>query len=231
MTATVPKAEYDKLAAKHARLGEAARGYIALQAKWMTALADGVSDEERAEWTALNTRTTALFRDDPETPKAPTNNPTLNALLEKAKNHVMTEEEHEAQRQSWVRGEMGMGNDAQELAERYRAETPRGEQHNFLTDDTAWEVFPGAAAKAQEIIDRETPKGEGSDPASPAPRFPTLNPDRLALALEVVEAVRVKLQADADAVVEDSHAAAMRAHNAMKALRAALARFEASDAE
>jgi len=32
--------------------------------------------------------------------------PKLMALLEKAKNHVMTKEEHDAQRRSWVVGEM-----------------------------------------------------------------------------------------------------------------------------
>lgn len=34
--------------------------------------------------------------------------PALPELLERAKDHVMTDEEKEAQRQSWVRGEMGM---------------------------------------------------------------------------------------------------------------------------
>jgi hypothetical protein len=44
----------------------------------------------------------------------------LAELLEAARSYKMTPEEREAQRQSWVRGEMGMGNDAQERAERYR---------------------------------------------------------------------------------------------------------------
>jgi hypothetical protein len=34
--------------------------------------------------------------------------PTLNELLESARRHVMTDEEKEAQRQSWVRGEMAL---------------------------------------------------------------------------------------------------------------------------
>ena len=41
--------------------------------------------------------------------------PTLNELLEKARHHVMTDEEKEAQRQSWIRGEMAI--DAAEKAE------------------------------------------------------------------------------------------------------------------
>jgi dCMP deaminase len=41
--------------------------------------------------------------------------PSLNNLLEKARHHVMTPEEREAQRQSWVKGEMGI--DAAEKAE------------------------------------------------------------------------------------------------------------------
>lgn len=46
--------------------------------------------------------------------------PKLDALLKQAKAHrPMTPEEIEAQRQSWVRGEMGMGSDADEAA--YRA--------------------------------------------------------------------------------------------------------------
>lgn len=40
--------------------------------------------------------------------------PKLSELLERSKSHVMTEEEKEAQRQSWVRGEMGMGTDLDE---------------------------------------------------------------------------------------------------------------------
>src|SRR5262245_56102348 len=35
--------------------------------------------------------------------------PTLAELLESARHHVMTPEEKEAQRQSWVRGEMALG--------------------------------------------------------------------------------------------------------------------------
>lgn len=44
----------------------------------------------------------------------------LNALLEAVRDHVMTDEEREAQRQSWVRGEMAIGLDEQEAAERKR---------------------------------------------------------------------------------------------------------------
>ena len=40
--------------------------------------------------------------------------PRLEALLAVARRHVMTDEEREAQRQSWVRGERAMGNDADE---------------------------------------------------------------------------------------------------------------------
>ncbi len=47
--------------------------------------------------------------------------PTLAELLDAARRHVMTPEEIEAQRQSWVRGEMAIGTDADE--ERYRAGT------------------------------------------------------------------------------------------------------------
>ena len=39
---------------------------------------------------------------------APAADPELAALLEKAKDHVMTDEEKQAQRESWVRGEMGL---------------------------------------------------------------------------------------------------------------------------
>ena len=40
--------------------------------------------------------------------KPPSKTPTLDELLEKARHHVMTEEEKQAQRESWVRGEMGL---------------------------------------------------------------------------------------------------------------------------
>ena len=50
-------------------------------------------------------------------------NPTLEELLDAARRHVMTPEECEAQRQSWVRGEMAIGTDADE--ERYK------EEHGF----------------------------------------------------------------------------------------------------
>jgi len=46
-------------------------------------------------------------------------NEELAALLEMARRHVMTPEEEQAQRESWVRGEMAIGTDADE--ERYRA--------------------------------------------------------------------------------------------------------------
>lgn len=47
-------------------------------------------------------------------------NPKLAALLESARHYVMTPEEHEVQRQSWVRGEMALGTDADE--ERWKQE-------------------------------------------------------------------------------------------------------------
>lgn len=47
-------------------------------------------------------------------------NPELVRLIEQARNHEMTEEERQAQRESWVRGEMGIGTDADE--ERYKKE-------------------------------------------------------------------------------------------------------------
>lgn len=43
---------------------------------------------------------------------------TLAELLEWARSYVMTPEEREAQRQSWVRGEMAIGNDADEAEAR-----------------------------------------------------------------------------------------------------------------
>jgi hypothetical protein len=43
-----------------------------------------------------------------EIPSTAGKQPTLDELLEKARHHVMTDEEKEAQRQSWVRGEMGI---------------------------------------------------------------------------------------------------------------------------
>lgn len=49
---------------------------------------------------------------------------TLNELLAAVKGYVMTAEEREAQRQSWVRGEMGMGNDAQEARDRAAFQHP-----------------------------------------------------------------------------------------------------------
>jgi hypothetical protein len=51
----------------------------------------------------------------------PTPDPTLTELLDAARKHAMTPEEREAQRQSWVRGEMALGTDADE--ERYREGT------------------------------------------------------------------------------------------------------------
>lgn len=42
-------------------------------------------------------------------PKPP--KPTLDELLEKARHHVMTDDEKEAQRQSWGRGEMALAED------------------------------------------------------------------------------------------------------------------------
>jgi len=44
--------------------------------------------------------------------------PELDRLIERARNHVMTEAEIQAQRESWVRGQVGMGNDADEAAAR-----------------------------------------------------------------------------------------------------------------
>jgi hypothetical protein len=38
----------------------------------------------------------------------------LNELLEKAKNYIMTPEELRAQRESWVRGELGLSGYSQE---------------------------------------------------------------------------------------------------------------------
>jgi hypothetical protein len=46
--------------------------------------------------------------------KAPPPDPTLTELLALARTHVMTAEEKEAQRASWVRGEMALGTDADE---------------------------------------------------------------------------------------------------------------------
>lgn len=48
--------------------------------------------------------------------------PRLTELLARFKGYVMPDAEREAQRQSWVRGEMGMGNDAQEARDRYDVE-------------------------------------------------------------------------------------------------------------
>lgn len=42
-------------------------------------------------------------------PKPP--KPTLSELLKKARHHVMTDDEKEAQRQSWGRGEMALAED------------------------------------------------------------------------------------------------------------------------
>lgn len=42
----------------------------------------------------------------------------LERLLEKARNHALTEEEIRAQRASWVRGEMGLGTDRDEAEAR-----------------------------------------------------------------------------------------------------------------
>jgi hypothetical protein len=52
--------------------------------------------------------------------------PELAALLEEARRHVMSPEESEAQRQSWVRGEMAIGTDSDE--ELYRRELFKGEK-------------------------------------------------------------------------------------------------------
>jgi len=54
-------------------------------------------------------------------------------LLEKARSHKMTEEEIAAQRDSWVRGEMGIGNDREEAA--YRLDMQyRREGWGLITD-------------------------------------------------------------------------------------------------
>ena len=58
--------------------------------------------------------------DEQEAPAA--RHETLDELLARARNHVMTVEEIEAQRQSYVRGEMGMGDDADEAEYRRRME-------------------------------------------------------------------------------------------------------------
>lgn len=52
--------------------------------------------------------------------KPPKANPELAALIEKTSHHEMTDEEKQAQRESWVRGEMGIGTDADE--ERHKKE-------------------------------------------------------------------------------------------------------------
>jgi hypothetical protein len=49
-----------------------------------------------------------------------TPDPALTELLKVARKHIMTPEERDAQRQSWVRGEMALGTDADE--ERYKEE-------------------------------------------------------------------------------------------------------------
>jgi hypothetical protein len=51
--------------------------------------------------------------------------PELDRLIERARGHVMTDAEIQAQRESWVRGQVGMGNDADEAAAR-KACNPEG---------------------------------------------------------------------------------------------------------
>lgn len=50
----------------------------------------------------------------------------LERLLEKARNHTLTEEEIRAQRESWVRGEMGIGSDRDEAMARTPVQTCNG---------------------------------------------------------------------------------------------------------
>ena len=63
-------------------------------------------------------------------------NEELNKLLEKARHHVMTPEEQEAQRQSWVRSEMAIGTDADE--ERWK------EEHGFEKSLQAHQIGPNS---------------------------------------------------------------------------------------
>jgi len=57
----------------------------------------------------------------------------LDELLEAARNHEMTEEELKAQRESWVRGEMAIGSDADEIE--YRAHIIEGSDTNMLVSN------------------------------------------------------------------------------------------------
>ena len=78
----------------------------------------------------------------------------LQDLLEKAKDYVMSPKEKEAQRKSWVRGEMAMGTDADE--ERWKQEQLRA------ASSTTSELSPSAEMFIQKFDEEH--KGKWSMP-------------------------------------------------------------------
>ena len=85
-----------------------------------------------------------------EIERSPLGHPELDVLLEQARNHIMTPEEREAQRQSWVRGEMAMGDDRQE-------QWVRGEMTRGLTQQQAereWRERQADTPLADERFER-----------------------------------------------------------------------------
>lgn len=102
---------------------------------------------------------------DSDATEAPTKHPRLNALLAKARNHVMTPEEIAAQRASWVRGEAAMGDDADEREYRRRmaAGEPLFDTPSGAPPDTTSAALHGIEDSFPPSADPQT---EGARPSS-----------------------------------------------------------------
>lgn len=68
----------------------------------------------------------------------------LDRALKRAKDHVVTPEEKEQQRQSWVRGEMAMGNDRDEARWRKEHMPSTSPTQSFLNLEPIEKIFAGA---------------------------------------------------------------------------------------
>lgn len=84
--------------------------------------------------------------------------PELSVLLEAARNYVMSPEEREAQRQSWVRGEMALGTDADEA---------RAQGATLVVgDDLPSDPGVRAQAEARQVTRPQEFMGAGYDPGN-----------------------------------------------------------------
>lgn len=90
--------------------------------------------------------------------------PALSDLLEKARTHVMTPEEKEAQRQSWVRGEMGMGESAKLAPPAPMRETCSTTDSPPAAELAKWrETHPKMAAEPGAVARESQPKNPTDD--------------------------------------------------------------------